>query len=143
VSLWWRSIVVPLKNSLLFPGIQSIHLVGIALLVGTIILIDLRVLDFALNRFRLEEIRRRCEPWTRAGLAIMLITGPILFASDISRYTKNPAFLFKMAVLFVALLFHFETRTRPDKYGKLGAVVSIALWTCVVLGGRAIADFDI
>jgi hypothetical protein len=113
------------------------------MLVGTIVLIDLRVLDFALTRIGLQEIRRRFEPWTRAGLAIMLATGPILFAADITRYTKNPAFLFKMIVLFAALVFHFDTHTRPDKYGKLGAVISIALWTFVVLGGRAIADFDI
>lgn len=134
---------MPIKNSLLFPAIQSIHLVGIGLLVGTIVLTDLRLLQFALQRYTISEIRHQLAPWNRAGLATMLTTGPILFASDIPRYIHNPAFLVKMAVLLAALLFHFTIHTRTDKQSKLAAVISITLWTCVVLGGRAIADFDI
>jgi hypothetical protein len=65
----------------------------------------------------------------------------MLFVSDITRYAANPAFLFKMAVLFAALLAHFTVR--PEKHGKFAAVLSIVLWTCVVIGGRAIADFDV
>jgi uncharacterized membrane protein len=134
---------MPLKNSWLFPAIQSVHLAGIALLVGTIVIIDLRLLGYALRRYTVAEIRTQFSPWTRAGLAIMLTTGPILFVSDVARYSRNPAFLFKMAVLLLALTFHFTKHAQPEKRGKLVAVISIALWTCVVLGGRAIADFDI
>ena len=134
---------MPLKNSWLFPAIQSVHLAGIALLVGTIVIIDLRLLGYALRRYAVAEIRTQFAPWTRAGLAIMLTTGPILFVSDVGRYSQNPAFLFKMAVLLLALTFHFTKHARPENRDKLVAVISIALWTCVVLGGRAIADFDI
>src|SRR6188474_2122765 len=115
---------MPLKNSLLFPAIQSIHLTGIALSVGTIILIDLRVLDFALTRFGVGEISRRVAPWTRVGTAIMLTTGPILFAADVTRYISNPAFWVKMAVLSLALLFHFTLHARPGRHGKIAAVIS-------------------
>jgi uncharacterized membrane protein len=132
-----------LKNSLLFPLIQSIHLTGIALLTGSIVLLDLRLLGSVLTRYNPSDIRRRFAPWTRAGLAIMLTTGPVLFFSDVARYTSNPAFLFKMMVLGLALIFHFTLQNRGERQGKLVAVVSIILWTCVVLGGRAIADFDI
>ena len=132
-----------LKNSWLFPLIQSVHLAGIALLVGTTVLVDLRLLGYALRRYSASEISSRCARWTRAGFAIMLTTGPILFASDVPRYSRNPAFLFKMAVLAAALAFHFTTHQQIERRGKLVAVISIALWTCVVLGGRAIADFDI
>jgi hypothetical protein len=134
---------VVLKNSWLFPVIQSVHLTGIALLVGTIVLVDFRLLGYALTRYSVSEISRRLARWTRAGLAIMLTTGPVLFASDVTRYSRNPAFLFKMAVLVGALAFHFTTHQQIECRGKLVALVSIALWTCVVLGGRAIADFDI
>jgi hypothetical protein len=134
---------VVLKNSWLFPVIQSVHVAGIALLVGTIVLVDLRLLGYALDRYSVSEISRRLARWTRAGLAIMLTTGPVLFASDVTRYSRNPAFLFKMAVLVGALVFHFTTHKRIERRGKLVALVSIVLWTCVVLGGRAIADFDI
>jgi len=132
---------VVLKDSL--PVIQSVHLGGIALLVGTIVLIDLRLLGYALDRYSVSEISRRFAPWTRAGLAIMLTTGPVLFASDVTRYSRNPAFLFKMAALLGALTFHFTTQQQEERRGKIVAYISIALWTCVVLGGRAIADFDI
>ena len=134
---------VPLKNSWIFPIVQSIHLCGIALLVGSIVTLDLRLLDFALRRHSIAEIARRFAPWTRAGFAIMLITGPFLFITDIPRYIHNPAFLFKMVVLAMALAFHFAMHSRVETRGKLAAFISIALWTCVVLGGRAIADFDI
>jgi hypothetical protein len=134
---------MPLKNSLLFPAIQSIHIIGIGLLVGTIVLSDLRSLQLTLQRYAVTEIRQQFAPWNRAGLAIMLTTGPILFASDVPRYIHNPAFLVKMAALLVALIFHFTIHTRSEKQTRLMALISIALWTCVVLGGRAIADFDI
>src|SRR5262245_34238783 len=99
--------MISLKNSLFFPFIQSVHLVGIALFVGSTVLIDLRLLESALRGYSVLEIRRRFTPWMRAGIAIMLATGPVLFASDVVRYLNNPAFIFKMAVLFLALVFHF------------------------------------
>jgi len=111
---------------------------GIALLVGTIVLADLHLLGLALHRYGLPEIKVRFRSWNRTGFAIMMITGPILFASDVTRYIHNPAFLVKMAFLAAALVLQFV-----EKRGKVGAAVSIALWSCVVLGGRAIADFDI
>jgi hypothetical protein len=129
---------MPLKNSLLFPVIQSIHLVGIGLFVGTVVLADLRTLRLALQRYAITEIRQQLAPWNRTGLVIMFTTGPILFASDVPRYIHNPAFLVKMAALLIALIFD-----RSGKQTKLAALISIVLWTCVVLGGRAIADFDV
>ena len=129
-----------LKNSLLFPAVQSVHLIGIALLVGTIVLVDLRLLGCALRSYDVTDLTDRFARFRRTGLAIMLTTGPILFAADIPRYIHNPAFIIKMAILLVALGVQFGI---SEKHNRLVAVVSIVLWTCVVLGGRAIADFDI
>jgi hypothetical protein len=125
-----------LKNSWVFPAVQSIHLVGIALLVGTILIVDLHRLGYGL-RHRVNELNR----WTRIGAAVMFVTGPILFAADVPRYLNNPAFRLKMVFLLLAVSFHFAVRDRMSP--KLAALISMALWTCVVLGGRAIADFDI
>jgi len=127
-----------IENSLIFPLVQSIHLVGIALLVGSIVIVDLRRLGYALPQHDISEVVQRFTFWRRTGLIIMLTTGPVLFISNISRYSQNPAFLFKMAVLLVALIF-----SGFEKQGRLGAILSIVLWTTIVLGGRAIADFDI
>ena len=128
-----------IKDTWLFPVIQSIHLVGLTLLVGTIALVDFALLGFGIRRVPASQLARRLAPWTTAGLITMFATGPLLFWSDWVRYVKNPAFVVKMALLAVALAVHFSI----DRRGKWGAVLSLAAWSCVVLAGRAIADFDI
>ena len=88
---------------------------------------------------------RRLTRWTRAGLAVMLTTGPLMFASDRPRYLANPAFRFKMLFVALALATHFTIHRKAVRTGegRLAAVVSILLWSGVAIGGRAIADFDI
>jgi hypothetical protein len=121
-----------LKESLIFPIVQSVHLAGIALMVGTIVLADLSALG---NRGR-----EPSRSWTILGAVVMAVTGPILFVADIPRYVSNPAFLVKMVILSIAVLCHF---TLHRKQTRTTALLSLILWTCVVLGGRAIADFDV
>lgn len=103
---------------------------------GTIILMDLRLLGV---RFAADA------RWMRLGLALMLTTGPVMFFSDVPRYLANPAFRVKMAFLLAALISHFTIHRKAVRAGsgRLAAILSMALWTCVVLGGRAIADFDL
>lgn len=115
------------------------------LLAGTIILTDLRLLGFGLRRLTPAGAAASLAPWTRAGLAIMLTTGPVMFSSDVSRYVANPAFRVKMVLVLAALVFHFTIHRKAVAAGKgrLAAILSVLLWSCVVLGGRGIADFDI
>jgi hypothetical protein len=126
-----------LKNSWLFPVIESIHVVGLAAFVGSVVLVDLRLVT-----------PQRLRGWTNAGLAILLLTGLILFSADPARYLHNPAFLFKMAVFVLAMVTHFTIRratlrSTSRSTSRLAAIFSLILWTCVVIGGRAIADFDL
>ncbi len=121
-----------LKDSWIFPIVESVHLAGIALMVGTIVLTDLRTLGYPGKRVS--------GSWTAAGCAIMVVTGPILFISDIPRYLSNPAFLTKMAILLLAVACHFTLHRRKT---RTAAILSMILWACVVFGGRAIADFDV
>jgi len=116
-----------------------------ALLAGTIILTDLRLLGCGLRRLTPAGVAALLAPWTRAGLVIMLTTGPMMFSSDVSRYIANPAFRVKMVLVLAALLFHFTIHRKAVAAGKsrFAAILSMLLWSCVVLGGRAIADFDI
>jgi hypothetical protein len=134
-----------LKGSWLFPVIQSVHLTGIALLVGSVAITNLRLIGYVLPDYDIAEVTHRFAPWRRIGLVIMLATGPLLFAADVPRYASNPAFRLKMAVLAAALAFHFTIQDRlvMQERRKIAAFISITLWTCVVLGGRAIADFDV
>ncbi len=129
---------VPLKNSWAFPVIEAAHLCGVALLAGTILLADLRRLGLGVARQPAEELDRVFKPWAHSGLAILLTTGAVMWFADWGRYRSNPAFGVKMALAALALISYFTPRRH-----KAIALVSLVLWTGVVLAARAIADFDI
>jgi len=140
-----------IKQSWLFPVIQAIHIIGLMMLVGTISLVDFRLLGIGMRRHAVADLASALAPWTTRGLLTVLMTGPLLFWSDLTRYLNNPAFVLKMGLLGVALAAHFTLhrsvvrdgarRTAPGQ--KLAALASLILWSSVVLAGRAIADFDI
>jgi len=140
-----------IKQSWLFPVIQSVHIIGLTMVVGTACILDLRLLGITMRRQTVRTLASNFVPWTVAGLLIVLITGTLLFGSDIQRYLKNPAFLLKMVLLVVALATHARLHfsvirsdaSFPTMSRKLGAALSLLLWCSVVLAGRAIADFDI
>ena len=125
---------MPLENSWLFPAVESIHVIGLAAFVGTVVLADLRTLGAKFPD------TRNLTRWTHAGLAVMLLTGVAMFLADTARYLRNPAFQVKVALLVVALAAHFTLRRSGTRFG---AVLSLSLWTAVVLAARAIADFDV
>jgi len=128
-----------------FPVVESLHFMGFALSIGTIAIVDLRLLGLVLRRHAASELASDLERWTRIGLAVMLITGPLMFSADAVRYHYNPSFQFKMTCLAAALLFQFTVHRRATRSGtppllaKLAGGVSLALWTAVVAGGRMIA----
>ena len=140
-----------IKQSWLFPVIQSIHIIGLTMVVGTTCMVDLRLLGITMRRQTVRTLASSVMPWTVGGLVIVLITGPLLFGSDIHRYLQNPAFLLKMVLLVIALVAHARLHfsvvrsdsSFPTMSRKLGAALSLILWCSVVLAGRAIADFDI
>jgi len=121
------------ENSWLFPVIESIHVMGLAAFVGTVVLADLRTL---------RAIPDTGQPsgWAHAGLATMLVTGAAMFFSDTARYLHNPAFHVKVALLVLTLVAHFTLRRQGT---RLTAILSLILWSSVVLAARAIADFDV
>jgi hypothetical protein len=121
------------ENSWLFPVIESVHVMGLAAFVGTIVLGDLRTLGLPVPD------TRSLTMWTHSGLAVMIVTGLAMFFSDTARYLHNPAFHVKIALLVAALGAHFTLRRSGTRFA---AVLSLALWTAVVLAARAIADFD-
>jgi uncharacterized protein DUF6644 len=128
-----------------FPLIQSLHFMGFALSIGTIAIVDLRLLGLGIRRHTASELAADLRRWTLAGFAVMLITGPLMFSADAVNYHGNPSFRFKMNCLAVALLFHFTVHrkaTGPQAspwIAKLAGAVSLVLWTAVIAGGRMIA----
>ena len=128
-----------------FPAVQSLHFIGFAMSIGTIAIVDFRLLGFAKGHAGAADLATGLAPWTRAGIAVMLITGPLMFSTDAVGYHFNPAFQFKMVCLTLALLFHFTVHrraVRPEAspvFAKLAAAASLLLWSAVVAGGRMIA----
>ncbi len=124
-----------LENSWIFPVVESIHVIGLAAFVGTLVLDDLRTLGLQIPDTRHRRV------WTVAGLAmIKLLTGVAMYLSDPTRYRHNPAFRLKIPLLVLALATHGPLR----RFGpRSAAILSLILWTGVVLAARAIADFDV
>jgi hypothetical protein len=128
-----------------FPVVQCFHFFGLALLIGTIAIVDLRLLGGGMRRQSPAELAQDLKPWTMLGVVFMLTTGPAMFAADPKVYYFNPSFRFKITSLLVAILYHYTIHRWAVKpgvapiAGKLAAVVSLALWTAVVAGGRMIA----
>jgi len=125
---------MPLENSWIFPVVESIHVIGLAAFVGTVVLEDLRTLGLNIPG------TRHLKAWTIAGLAAILLTGVVMFLSDPTRYRHNPAFRLKIPLLVLALATQGPLRRFCP---RVAAVLSLILWTCVVLAARAIADFDV
>ena len=129
----------------LFAGIEGIHLVGLALIGGAVLVVDLRLLGLGLRRDPVAQLARDAQPWLIASLLVMLSTGLLLFLSEAIKCYYNDAFWFKMASLLLATSFAFtvrrkvaaadETRVSPV-WSKLVALVSITLWSGVGIGGR-------
>jgi hypothetical protein len=128
-----------------FPTVQSLHFIGFALSIGTIAMVDFRLLGWGMRGQTAAGLAADLEPWTRVGIAVMLTTGPLMFSTDAVAYHYNPSFQFKMVCLALALLLHFTLHRRavqpdaPPIAAKFAAATSLLLWTAVVAGGRMIA----
>ena len=135
----------------LFPAIETVHLLGMAALVGTISAFDFRLLGWMLRRERVSQLGRRLLPWAWAGFAVQVITGMLLFASEAVKVYSNPAFRLKMVLLLLAgvhaLIFHLtvyrnvatwdDSAVLPAK-ARVAGLISILLWIGIVAAGRFI-----
>ena len=128
----------------LFPVIEAIHLLGLCLLGGAVLLVDLRLLNFGLRSQSIALVARGAQPWLRAGVLMMLSTGFLLFISEAVKCFHNPSFWVKMSTLPFALLFTLIVRqrlaVREPAIGpwmhRLLATVSLTLWFTVAMAGR-------
>ena len=131
-----------------FPVIASIHLMGLALIGGAVLLVDLRLLGLGMRNQPLPQIARYAERWFVVSLAILLPTGILQFMCfAATKYYYLTAFWVTMAALFLALVFTFAVRRKLVMTGetpmsplqsKLVATVSLALWGSVAIAGRVI-----
>ena len=129
-----------------FPIAECFHITAFAWSIGMIALVDFRLLGVGMGRSTPSQIAKATAPWTLLGLAVVLLSGPILFLSDPRMYLHNPSFRFKIGALLIALIFNYTVHRKValSDGSSTGArvmvgVVSLALWISVVFGGLFIA----
>ena len=134
-----------LRGSLwLYPAVETLHIVGLALLVGAIAVFDARVVR-AGPGLDLDGWARGVLPLARAGFALAVAMGLLLFTAEATAYAANPAFRAKLVLIALALaniaMFHLLARRvgRPTVPLRATAAASLALWLLVLVCGRLIA----
>ena len=131
------------ESNWIFPMIQCIHLLSIALLGGAVLTVDLSLIGVALRPQQPSLVERSARPWLNLSVTVVVITGVLMgFAEALKLYDRQ-AFFVKMLVLGIAILFTYALRNplahrlEPATVpARLVATVSIGLWLVVAIAGR-------
>lgn len=134
-----------------YPGIETVHILGFACLIGAIAVFDLRLIGpgRGVGPAALAAIAL---PVAGVGLAVAMLTGTLLFITEATSYLRNPAFLAKLGLILLGLanvaLFHWRFGDtiaawpedgRPPAAARLAGGLSLASWAAALICGRAIA----
>lgn len=135
----------------LYPVVETVHIVGFAVLVGAVALFDLRVLGCA-RTLPVHALGRHLLRWSLASLLLVIPAGVLLFSSQPMEFIANPVFMLKLALLAVAGLnaagFHagvyrsvaaWDTRRPAPPLARVQAALSLLLWISVIACGRLLA----
>jgi len=137
------------ENDVLFPLIESVHVVSICLVVVSILVVDLRLLGLASLDRSVSRVTRGILPLTWFAFAVAVASGGLMFISNATKYLENGYFIAKMLLIGMAglnmVMFHaigarsqpqWENETRPPLPARLAGGLSILLWISVVACGR-------
>ena len=137
------------ENGTLFPWIESVHVLAITLVVGSISIVDLRLLGIASKGRAVSRLTAEVLPFTWVAFVVAATTGGLLFSSNAVKYAHNTFFLAKMALLVVAfanmMVFHvitsrgierWDTSPHTPPAARLAGGVSRLLWMAVIVVGR-------
>src|SRR5689334_11472872 len=102
-------------SSWAFAVVESIHLLALAVIGGSVLMLDLRFLGFGLRRQSIREVADEAQPWLIASLIVMLVTGAVLFISEPIKCYYSTPFWVKMTSLALAMLFTFTVRRRMTR----------------------------
>ncbi|HTR00800.1 MAG TPA: DUF6644 family protein [Candidatus Acidoferrum sp.] len=131
-----------------FPYVESTHVLFMAVVIGSILTVDARLLGMGLPNLRITYISQRLLPMTWIAFVGAAITGGLMFMSDATNYIHNPPFIAKMVVLVVLGLnmayFHFVTYRNvaqwdtgaPSAGARTAGFISTVLWIAVIALGR-------
>lgn len=131
---------------LVFPVFATGHLIGLAILLGSTLIIDLRLMGVGLRREPVSELASYLEPWILISLLVMLVTGIPMFMSEAVKASAISAVFYKLVILVIAVAVHFTLYRKAvsagvkegSTFGRWIGGLSLFLWLAVALAGRAI-----
>ncbi|MDB5459106.1 MAG: hypothetical protein JWO72_847 [Caulobacteraceae bacterium] len=136
----------------IIPAVQSVHILAIAIVMSSVIMVDLRLMGLMGHSQSISGMTRRFIPWVWWSLVVLLLTGLILITAEPRRDLLNPVFQAKMVLLVVAIVvtavfqeivrrnMEFWDLSPSRRAGALAtAVLSLLVWTAIVGCGRWIA----
>ncbi|HEX5226895.1 MAG TPA: DUF6644 family protein [Bryobacteraceae bacterium] len=134
-----------------FPALDVIHTLGIVLVAGTILLVDLRLMGVGLRGVTIQRLVARIVPATLWGFLLMLASGALLFSTEAVKMYRSDLFRVKMILILMAglnaLIFHrtvyrdtagWDPAAAPVR-AKLAGLLSLIFWIAIIAAGRAIA----
>ena len=137
------------ESGILFPTIESIHVLMATTVVGTIAIVDLRLIGYASHRKGARQLILDLLPFTWAAFVLAVLTGSLLFTSNAPNYAANAPFISKMVTLVLAginmAIFHLTAYRRigqwddalpPPRAVRIAGASSLTLWIVVVFFGR-------
>ena len=144
----WAPFVFVRDSKYGMPVVQSFHLMGLTILLTTVFVLDLRLVGLGMKDYGLSWLARQLKPWTLGAFAVVILSGLLMFFATPGKYIGSHPFRLKMALLCLALLFHFgvlrrftaaDSAARPRAVNVIVACLSLTLWFGVGWAGRAIA----
>jgi hypothetical protein len=141
----------------LYPGVETVHIVGIGLLFGSIAVLDLRLLGFS-RHLSARTLAKHVLPWSAGSFLLIVPSGLMMFSAHASDFIDSPVFAIKMGLIMAAgvnaALFHtitFRTadvwdseemrKLPPPPSARAAGALSLLLWICVIACGRLLAYF--
>ena len=140
------------EGALLYPIIGGIHLLAIALFGGMLVMTDLRLLGWAMQRRTVSDVIAQFRGWKRAGFVLVVSSGMLLAWAEPVKLSRSPSFWAKMALMVLvgvhALVFRHGVYGNAKtldagltRQARLAAALSLILWSGLIVSGRLIA-FD-
>jgi hypothetical protein len=141
----------------LYPAVETVHIVGIGLLFGSIAVLDLRLLGVS-RRIPVRLLARHVLPWTAAAFLLIVPSGLMMFTAHASDFISSPVFVLKMCLILAAglnaAIFHAVVypsvevwdseemrKLGPPPSARTSAALSLLIWVSVIACGRLLAYF--
>jgi len=127
-----------------FPLIETFHILALAVFMGALFLIDLRLMGIKMGGITAARLNRELNTYINWGIVVILLSGALLFASEGGKLYDNAAFAPKMQLLVASLIFHYTghkwavATEKPPAWAPLAGALSLFLWFMTGAAGRAI-----